>query len=181
MPPSRNCLVTGVFLLAACIAVPLDLFAEETAKSIFRSQYQIADQSFCNSAVCVDFDNDGERELLFASRKTKQLQLLRAADGSTVWSKEFAGDQQSLSAFDLDADGTFEIVYTVSKPGLLYILDHQGNVLRKWDSNDGKLGNSPVIVDFDSDGVADPLELGLDDDNLALRSEFADTGEVAGQ
>ncbi len=37
------------------------------------------------------------------------------------------------------------------------------------------------IVDFDSDGIADPAELGLDDDNLALRFEFADTGEVAGQ
>ena len=123
----------------------------------FRLKFQKPDRSFCTSQVCLDFDNDGQRELLFASRKTKKLQMLRTTDGSVVWSKTFAGDQQSLAAYDLDGDGDFEILYSVSGPGRLYVLDHTGNILRQWDSGDWKLGNSAVIVDVDSDGHLDGL------------------------
>ena len=116
--------------------------AQPPASSIgklFRLEYHKSDLSFCNSTVCVDFDGDGKRELLFASRKTKQLQLLNATDGTIIWSKKLAGDQQSISAFDLDHDGDFEILYTVSSPGRLYVMDHAGNVLRTMDSGDWKL------------------------------------------
>ena len=124
---------------------------------IFHRQFHKADFSFCNSQVCVDFDGDGRRELLFASRKTKELQMLRGADGSVVWSRRLAGDQQSLSAYDLDSDGDFEILYTVSSPGRMYVLDHAGDVLLQWDSGDSKLGNSAVIADVDGDGRLDGL------------------------
>ena len=121
-------------------------------QGLFRLEYQKPDLSYCNSSVCVDFDGDGIRELLFASRETDRLQMLRAADGSVLWSKTLAGDQQSISAYDLDGDSDFEILYTVSGPGRLYVLDHEGKVLRQWDAGDWKLGNSAVVVDSDGDG-----------------------------
>ena len=122
---------------------------------LLRLQYQITDPSFCHAATCVDYDGDGTREILFASRETRALQMLSAADGSLVWSKKLDGKQQSLSAFDLDGDGGFEIVYSVSSPGSLYVLDWKGNVLRSWNSGDKKLGNSAVIFDADGDGNLD--------------------------
>jgi outer membrane protein assembly factor BamB len=122
---------------------------------LFRLQYHIDDTDFCHAGACVDFDNNGQRELLFASRKTKQLQLLNAANGTVRWSRKMQGDQQSLSAFDLDGDGLFEILYSVSGPGRLYVLDANGNIRNQWDSGDWKLGNSAVILDADGDGILD--------------------------
>lgn len=123
----------------------------------FRREYHKPDLSFCIAPVCVDFDGDGHREILFASRRTRELQLLDGADGTIKWSKKLAGAQQSITAYDLDGDGDFEILYSVSGPGRLYVLDHTGNVLRQWDSGDTKLGNSAVIVDVDGDGKLEGL------------------------
>jgi len=120
---------------------------------LMRLQYQIADPSFCHAATCVDYDDDGQREILFASRETRELQMLAAADGTVRWTKKFDEEHQSISAFDLDGDAHFEILYSVSSGGRLYVLDTQGNVLRKWDADDWKLGNSAVIIDADGDGV----------------------------
>ena len=128
-----------------------------SSSKFFRLQYHKADLSFCNSSVCVDFDGDGQRELLFASRLTKELRLLEAVDGTKVWSKRLAGDQQSIAAYDLNDDGTFETLYSVSSPSRLYVLDHSGNVLKQWDSGDSKLGNSAVVIDADGDGQLDGI------------------------
>jgi len=144
-------------VLAQDSSQPYRTFQKTNQSVLFRRQYQIADLSFCTSQICVDFDGDGRRELLFASRRTKQLQMLNAADGSVVWSKKLGGASQSISAYDLDGDGDFEILYSVSGPGRLYVLDHAGNLLRQWDSGDSKLGNSTVIVDADGDGKLDGL------------------------
>ena len=131
--------------------------ALQSSRRLFVRQYHKPDLSFCNSAVCVDFDNDGRREIMFASRRTKELQMLNAAEGSVIWSRKFVGDQQSIMACDLDGDGKFEILYSVSSPGRLYVLDAAGEVLRQWDSGDSKLGNSAVILDVDGDGRLDGL------------------------
>lgn len=152
-------LATIPLLLVSVPSVEADDRATRSSSrsSFFRWQYHKADLSFCNSQICVDFDSDRQRELLFASRKTKELQMLRGLDGSVVWSRKMVGDQQSLSAHDLDGDGDFEILYSVSAPGRLYILDHTGDVLGQWDSGDHKLGNSAVIADVDGDGQLDGL------------------------
>ncbi|MCH2612545.1 MAG: FG-GAP-like repeat-containing protein [Pirellulales bacterium] len=154
----RTFLALCVILL--CLQQETPLLAQNTEPmpaAHFRQQYHIADDSFCNSMVCVDFNNDGQRELLFASRKTHELQMLRATDGAVIWSRKLAGDSQTLSAYDLDGDGMFEILYSVSEPGRLYVIDHTGKVIRQWDSGDSKLGNSAVIVDVDRDGHLDGL------------------------
>ena len=124
-------------------------------KPLFYKQYHLPDPSFCYASACVDFDGDGQRDLFFASRETRELTRLNAADGKVVWSKPFVGEQQSISAFDLNGKGTFELIYTVSSPGQMYVVDENGNVLRQWHSDDGKLGNSPVIIDSNRDGVLD--------------------------
>jgi outer membrane protein assembly factor BamB len=125
------------------------------SSTLFRHQYTIYDRSFCGAQACVDFDDNGSRELLYASRETGNLQLLNAADGTVRWSKKFKGEQQTVSVYDLDRDGQFEILYSVSSPGHLYLLDHSGTLLRSYDSQDHKLGNSAVILDADGDGVLD--------------------------
>ena len=125
------------------------------ASRLFRHQYTIYDREFCGAQVCADFDNDGQRELLYASRDTGNLQQLKAADGTIVWSRKLPGQQQSVSAFDLDSDGRFEILYSVSDPGTLYQIDAEGKLLKSYDSGDNKLGNSAVIVDADGDRVWD--------------------------
>ncbi len=146
-------LAVGVLILNGTpFLVAKDPTSASSPGKLFRHEYHKPDLSFCNSSVCVDFDGDGRRELLFASRKTKLLQMLRGADGTVVWSKKLTGEQQSISAYDLDGDGDFEILYSVSGPGRLYVLDRFGEVLKQWDSGDWKLGHSPVVLDSDGDG-----------------------------
>ena len=125
----RSMTLAGVALL--CVVSKLSAESDSTdgadaskhgtstlaASKLFRQQYHLSDVSFCIAPVCVDFDGDGRRELLFASRKTKQLQMLNAADGKLIWSQKLVGDQQSITAYDLDGDGDFEILYSVSGPG----------------------------------------------------------------
>ncbi len=144
----------GFLTFSAVAAVVVSGFAAEPA-GLFQSQYHVPDPSFCYAQGCVDFFGDGRRQLLFASRGTGELQMLDAADGTVRWSRRLAGDQQSISVFDLNGDGNFEIVYTVSGPGRLYVLDRHGTLLRQWDSGDWKLGNSPVVIDADGNGVLD--------------------------
>ncbi len=148
----------GVVLLSAhCLvaAEPVTFFdsaGKPRASRLFRHQYTIRDPDFCGAQVCVDFDNDGRRELMFASRTTGELQQLNAADGTIRWRKKLPGQQQSVTVFDLDGDGRFEILYTVSSPGHLYLLSDRGELLNTFDSGDHKLGNSAVILDTDGDG-----------------------------
>lgn len=155
-------LTLGILLLVTELSTSLaksgkNLTQSQPASKFLRLQYHKPDRSFCSSRTCVDFNGDGQRELMFASRKTKNLQMLNASDGSVIWSKKLAGFQQSISAYDLDGDGKIEILYNVSGPGRLYVLDHTGKVLRQWDSSDHKLGNSAVIFDADGDGQLDGL------------------------
>ena len=157
--------ITLLPLLAALILVQADLSADEKLtgvrvtrplkSSLFQHQYTIYDKSFCGAQACVDFDGDGKRELLYASRETGNLQLLNAADGTVRWSTKLPGQQQTVSVFDLDRDGDFEILYSVSSPGHLYLIDSLGTVIRKYDSGDHKLGNSAVILDAAGDGRLD--------------------------
>ncbi|MFP6672350.1 MAG: FG-GAP-like repeat-containing protein, partial [Pirellulaceae bacterium] len=122
---------------------------------LLRIQYQRGDESFCQAGTCVDYQNNGRRGILLASRKTRELSMLEAATGKVRWKKVMAGDQQSILAYDLDRDGNVEIIYTTSSPGRLYVLDGEGNVKRQWTSEDGKLGNSAVVLDADHDGILD--------------------------
>ena len=129
--------------------------ARTSNAGLLRIQYQRGDESFCQAGTCVDYQNNGRRGILLASRKTRELSMLEAATGKVRWKKVMAGDQQSILAYDLDRDGNVEIIYTTSSPGRLYVLDGEGNVKRQWTSEDGKLGNSAVVLDADHDGVLD--------------------------
>lgn len=140
-------LVTGSLLGADPNPVPV------SKDRLLRIQYQLADESFCQAGTCVDYQNNGGRGILLASRKTHELSLLDAATGKVRWKKLLAGDQQSILAYDLDRDGNVEIIYSTSNPGRLYVLDGQGNIKRQWDADDGKLGNSAVVLDADHDGT----------------------------
>ncbi|MAV38421.1 MAG: hypothetical protein CMJ59_23535 [Planctomycetaceae bacterium] len=151
------CTVVGVVCAAANASDPVtgQRVTRPIESRLFRHQYTIYDHDFCGAQVCVDFDHDGRRELMYASRATGNLQQLNAADGTVLWSRRFRGKQQSVCAFDLDRDGRFEILYSASDPGLLYLVDADGKLLKTYDSGDNKLGNSAVIVDVDGDRVWD--------------------------
>ena len=143
-------LLLGGSLLAAD---PLPAFT--SPKGFLRIQYQRGDESFCQAGTCVDYQINGQRGILLASRKTRELSMLEAATGKVRWTKRFAGAQQSILAYDLDRDGNVEIIYTTSSPGHLYVLDGQGKIKRQWVAEDGKLGNSAVVLDADHDGILD--------------------------
>ena len=122
---------------------------------LFRYQYGIREDAFTLVQSCVDFDNDGVRELVYGSRTNQTCSLIRAADGKALWTTPLAGLCQSISAHDLDGDGRYEILFLTSNPGRLYVLDHAGRVLKHWDADDAKVGNTPVIIDADHDGILD--------------------------
>ena len=145
-------------MIGTLLLVTGTLLAADPAPSkggLLRIQYQRGDESFCQAGTCVDYQNNGTRGILLASRKTRELSMLEAATGKVRWTKVMAGDQQSILAYDLDRDGKVEIIYTTSSPGRLYVIDGNGKVKRKWTAEDGKLGNSAVILDADHDGVLD--------------------------
>ena len=130
--------------------------AHPPQSKLFRYQYGIKAPGFLLAQICADLDNDGRREILYSSRGTKMTSLLNAADGKPRWTAAIPGDHQSACAYDLDGDGIYEIVYTTSGPGRLYVLDCKtGRIVKQWQSDDSKLGNSPVIIDGDGDGVLD--------------------------
>ena len=122
---------------------------------LFRYQYGIREDEFTLVQSCVDFDNDGQRELVYGSRTNQTCSLIRAADGKALWTTPLAGHCQSISAHDLDGDDRYEIIFLTSGPGRLYVLDHAGKILKHWDAEDSKVGNTPVIIDVDHDGVLD--------------------------
>lgn len=133
-----------------------DPAAHPPPSKLFRYQWGIRDPGFTLAEVCADLDGDGQREIVYASRTTQRVSLLRAADGSVIWSVPIPGNQESAMAYDLDGDGRLEIIYTTSSPGRLYVLDSRsGKILKQWDSGDWKLGNSAAILDGDGDGVLD--------------------------
>jgi len=125
------------------------------ASKLFRYQYGIRESMFTLVQCCVDFNNDGGRELVYGSRTHQACHLLRASDGRVLWSTRLPGECQSIEAYDLDGDNQYEIVFLVSHPGRLYVLDRSGRIVQQWDAGDWKLGNTPVIFDADGDGVLD--------------------------
>ncbi len=129
--------------------------AASSVNGLLRIQYQRGDESFCQAGTCVDYQNNGKRGILLASRKTHELSMLDAATGEVRWKKLIPGEQQSILAYDLNRDGKVEIVYTTSAPGKLYVLDSLGNIKAQWTADDGKLGNSAVVLDADHDGILD--------------------------
>lgn len=144
--------------------------------TIFSKLYSVSAGNYCLAGTCVDYNGDGRKQLLFNSRSNNLLEMRNADDGSIIWSKPFAGENQSLMASDVDQDGDFEILYTVSSPGRLYLMDHNGNTIDYWDSGDSKLGNSPVIIDGDGDGALDGY-FGSRNSYL-LRIGFEDPGNI---
>ena len=144
-------------VICCATAGALCSFAEEATPSeegLFRLQYHIANSKLCNAGACVDFDGDGRREFLYGARTTNTLNMLDAATGKVIWSQPVEGEQHHLTAVDLNHDGTFELLSAVGKPGWLHLLDPAtGTILNTWESGDWKVGNSPVVIDTDHDGV----------------------------
>jgi outer membrane protein assembly factor BamB len=148
-------MIPTLLLLGGSLLAVNPVPAVTSPNGLLRIQYQRGDESFCQAGTCVDYQNNGQRGILLASRKTRGLSMLEAATGKVRWTKLFAGDQQSILAYDLDRDGNVEIIYTTSSPGHLYVLDGQGKIKRQWAAEDGKLGNSAVVLDADHDGILD--------------------------
>ena len=132
-----------------------EMSVRRVSSKLFQHQYSIYDREFCGSEVCMDFDNDGRRELLYVSRMPGRIQMLNAADGSIRWSRELKGQQQSTSAYDLDGDGLIEIV-GMTFGGEVYCLDASGSIrwrrdLRPELNDDQHMYMTPILCDLDGD------------------------------
>ena len=55
----------------------------------------------------------------------------------------------------LNGDNLYEILFLASGLGRIFVLSHAGEVVKRWDAGDWKLGNTPVIIDADHDGILD--------------------------
>jgi outer membrane protein assembly factor BamB len=119
----------------------------------FHYQHGISDPGFCDAELCVDFNNDGRRGIVFGSRSNKNLTLINASDGQVIWQKKLKGNSQISTAYDVDGDGYFEIIHSQDDPGSIQLIDRKGNILKTCNpAGILKLGNSPVIIDGDNDG-----------------------------
>ena len=134
-----------------------DPAATPAPSRLFRTQYCIREPRFLIAQVCADLDNDGSREVVYSSRGTKATHLLRASDGMVLWSINIPGNHESIMAYDLDRNGDYEILFTVSggpdAGGHVYKLDQHGRILGNWASASWKVGNTPTVIDADGDGV----------------------------
>ena len=105
-----------------------------------------------SSPIIVDFDSDGDREILLGSNGDMVYAIEADGGNSPGWPKSVTGDVVSGPAVgDLDHDGDLEVV-AVSKSGFIYAWEADGTPLPGFPVNKGVVFYSgPLLVDLDGD------------------------------
>ena len=100
--PSNRPMTSTDFAEGATGSKPLPIVQNPafhpTESKLFRYQYGVREAMFTLVQSCVDFDNDGQRELVYGSRTHQMCHLLCASNGSVRWSRSLPGACQSISA-----------------------------------------------------------------------------------
>jgi serine protease len=110
-----------------------------------------------SSPLMVDFDSDGDVEILFGSNDDMVYAIEPDGGNSPGWPKDVDGDVISGPAVgDLEGDGDLEVV-AVSKAGFIYAWNADGSPLTGFPVNKGVVFYSgPLLMDLDGD---DDLEI----------------------
>ena len=110
--------------------------------------------SFYATPALGDIDNDGFNEVVVGP----YFEFLYAWNGnglrvSLKWPVEIQGDIRSHSPQlgDLDGDGDIEIVQINAQQGIIFIIDGQGNIIRKIYPEIEDFCSSPALCDIDDD------------------------------
>lgn len=101
--------------------------------------------------VLADLDGDGDSEIIVAVCNYDDVNegiFAFQHDGTQLWHFAINNVQGPLAAADLDGDGDIEIVASAWQN--LYVLDHEGNEVRRFDGGSHK---SAIVADLDMDGV----------------------------
>lgn len=112
--------------------------------------------------VVADIDNTGDLEVVVAQGSG----YLTVYDhlGNQVWNRRpETNELRGLSAYDLDADGSLELIVTVTGDGLnTYVYEHDGSLRHGWPqlNNDsgyawGVYNDNAAIGDLDGDGLGE--------------------------
>lgn len=128
--------------------------------------------------LAVDFDNDGDLDLLLSSEGTSDnvsLSLLRNdGDGTFAANEVLAngnfGDTTYIAVADFDADGDYDLAQSSGDNTAFDILlnDGTGAVSAGQDLSTGQFPGLPEVADFNHDGFADLVLSQLMDANSSL-------------
>jgi len=129
---------------SACPPVPRSRFLQY--------QWGLSIPGYCQSELCVDLDNNGERVIVLGVRADKSLKFLRGSDGTVLRSVSLDAEVENACAYDVNDDGYLEILCTTQSPATLQVVSHDGTVVAIYRDPDSSLCNQPVVIDADFDG-----------------------------
>ena len=101
-----------------------------------------------------DFDGDGQPEIGLAGSNRY---VVYETDGSLKWQSNSQDESSGMTGstlFDLDGDGTYELIYRDEQ----YLRIYQGSdgaILYQLELSSATVNESPIVADVDSDGQAE--------------------------
>ncbi len=139
------------------------IFILDGADGSTRREIDTAGSRVWPGVVVADLDGDGDWEIVTA-QGGGYLNLLDH-NGDGVWSRQPAGNElRGLSVYDLDDDGSLEIIVTGAVYGKTntWVYEHDGTLRPGWPqlNNDsgyayGVFNDNAAVADLDGDGVGE--------------------------
>lgn len=112
-----------------------------------------------NSAMILDIDGDGKKEVIFATGGVGYVYCLNY-DGTERWKYPMIGGTNSgPTAWDVDRDGEVEIIVPCDKGSLIYCISATGIEEWRFTTGDTPGQTTPAIADIDKDGEYEILVL----------------------
>lgn len=144
------------------IASPYSLYALNGENGTIQWEVDPPGSRTWPGVVVADIDNNGDLEVAVAQGSG----YLTVYDhlGNEVWNRRpETNELRGLSAFDLDADGTLELIVTVTGDELnTYVYEHDGSLRHGWPQLNNESGygwgiynDNAAIGDLDGDGLGE--------------------------
>lgn len=128
-----------------------------------QTSYAVSGDRVSPGVVVADIDNNGDLEIVF-TRREGYLYVLDHS-GNLVWSRQqpTTAELYSLAVYDLDGDGTLEIVVSGdSSPENTWVYEHDGTLRSGWPQLSTGIGHAAgvfndnlAVGDIDGDGAGE--------------------------